>query len=199
MSKPPCRSVWRLATKRHQRGTRLRILGGVLALLLGLQFTFSQVNAQVSTQATLSTPQTDTFPQISAYLDVRDEAGKFISGIEPRQVRIIENGQTIPVKELQENRNGAQFVVAINPGRSFAIRDGQGITRYDYLTAALETWAVSGSGAEEDDLSFLTTTGPEETHLDSSAVWLAALRRFEPARRGHPRPGCFGPGVGCGR
>ena len=80
----------------------------------------SQARAQTGAQADITTPQLEEYPRISAYLDVRDGAGRFISGIQSRQVQVQENGQNLPVAELREQRAGTQLVVAVNPVRASA-------------------------------------------------------------------------------
>jgi hypothetical protein len=165
-----------------QNRTLFRFLGAVLVLFAGVLTLAGRARAQTGTQATLTTLQLTDYPKISAYLDVRDAAGKFISGLQPRQVQIVEDGQKLPAAELREQRAGAQFVVAINPGPPFAIRDSQGNSRYDYLMQALQVWAA-GADTSLDDLSLLTTTGAEETHLDSASAFGAALENFQPDLR----------------
>ncbi len=165
-----------------QYRTLFRFLGAVIILFVSAGSLASQARAQSGAQATLTTPQLLTYPRISAYLDVRDEAGGFISGLQPPQVQVLEDGQKLPVVELREQRAGAQLVLAINPGPPFAIRDGQGISRYEYLMQALQSWAA-GAEPSLDDLSLLTTTGAEETHLDSLSAFEAALENYQPDLR----------------
>ncbi len=133
------------------------------------------VNAQTTMVATLSAPQTDSFPMISTLLEVRDEQGLFVSGLEDGDVAVLENDQRIPVSELRELRPGAQFVVAMNASTTFAIRDAQGITRYEYLRSALEGWALSQAETALDDMSLITAAGTGMQHV-SMSQWLQALR-----------------------
>src|SRR3972149_12108536 len=88
-----------------------------------------QVNAQEVIQARLAAPDTGSFPRVTTFLDVRDDQGMFIYGLEVSDINVIEDGIRLPVRELNLLRPGAQFVLAINPGASFAIRDVQGLSR----------------------------------------------------------------------
>ncbi|MFQ5616746.1 MAG: FHA domain-containing protein, partial [Anaerolineales bacterium] len=133
-------------------------------------------DAQGSTLASLSAPQTDAFPQISAYLEVCNEEGRFVTGLAERNITILENEQRLPVDALEELRLGAQLVVAINPGTTFAIRDVQGITRYNFLVEALDAWVQSLDGEDIDDLSLLMNGVPDVAHLSNPDMWLEMLR-----------------------
>ncbi len=143
--------------------------------------------AQEVASVTIFPIDTRQFPHMMAYLDVRDAKGGFIRGLQPHQVRILEDERPLAVAELQEQQPGAQVVVAINPGRSFAIRDGQGVSRYDRLVKAWQNWAAGQEGAGEeagqgsggDDYSLLITGGPEALHLTEPKVWLTALEGYQ--------------------
>lgn len=189
-SEKPLRFLWRAAAGcRCQAilsgaavGYRRGALPFFAALCLSIFLTIS-VRSQTNTQPTLGPPQIDAFPQVSAYLDYRDGEGNFIPGLRAVDVTVLENSQALVPLDLQALQPGVQFVVAINPGRSFAIRDGQGFSRYDYLRVTLEEWARSPEAEDLDDLSLLATTGLEETHLSSRADWLAGLQAYEPDLR----------------
>jgi hypothetical protein len=134
-------------------------------------------------QADLSLPQTEAFPRITSFLDVHDPQGQFLHGIEASDLRVLEDGISLPVAELQDLRPGVQLVVAVNPGRAFAIRDSQGLSRYDLLIGALRDWAGSRQGSTVDDLSLVTSGGPELIHTASLADWLATLGGYGPDAR----------------
>ena len=134
--------------------------------------------AQEAYQASLSSLETSAFPRVTSYLDVRSPEGKFVYGLGSEDVVIIEDGQQLPVSELNYLRPGAQFVLAVGPGPSFEIRDAQGFTRYDYLVQELEAWARSLQGSTIDDLSFIAGGGPESTHVAGTEAWVAVLNSY---------------------
>ena len=140
----------------------------------------SPVNAQEGYQARLAPANTEGFPEISSYLDVRSSTGEFVHGLEQHNVYLLENGTQLPVQELQQIRTGVQVVVAISPGQAFDIRDVQGISRYDYLAQALQDWALTRQGSTVDDLSLIVSDGPEVTHIDAYERWAESLNSFEP-------------------
>ena len=157
---------------------RQRLLKCLLAF--PLLFIPVTIYAQVATQADLSALIVDSFPRISAILDVRDESGHFISELEPANIQIIENDQTIEPTDLTILEPGAQIVVAINPGTPFAIQDEEGVSRFEHISAVLTSWMTSSDVSQNDDLSLLTTDGPQEEHLDSPDDWLTVLQGYQP-------------------
>lgn len=153
--------------------------GFILALIF--TFLFNQwLSAQEIDQARLTPPETDDFPWISVYLDVRDQDGNFVSGLSSQDIRILENGQWIEVSELEELKPGVQFVTAINPDSAFNIRDLLGMSRYEYVFEALNNWANHRRGTTLDDLSLLTVDGPVATHLSDPNTWISTLQPYQP-------------------
>jgi hypothetical protein len=150
-------------------------LAAVVLLLLP-----TLVRAQTTAQATLSSPELGEFPKITAFLDVRDAQGFFISSLTPDNVRVLEDGQELFAAELVETRPGAQIVVAVNIGSSFAIRDGEGFTRYDYVSGAMTAWANTLAGENIDDLSLVTPAGVLFSHQMDADAWGTVWGNYQP-------------------
>jgi hypothetical protein len=155
----------------------------MLLVLLSSDSTF----AQSAYSSTITSLQTGDFPQITAYLDVRDDHGGFVPRIQPDQIVVVENGVPQPASEFIQLNSGVLFAAVINPGASLAIRDGQGASRYDRLMASLSEWAIEQEG-EALDLSLLINNGPEIYHLTNAEEWMTILlghqsdfRRAEPS------------------
>jgi hypothetical protein len=129
--------------------------------------------------AVLSPPTIDKFPRITTYLDLRDENGVFLSGLLASQVSILEDDKPVPVLELNEIKPGAQFVLALNPGRSFAIRDATGKSRFDSLRQDLLDWAAARPGLATDDLSLITPESTLVTHNSDPKQLTAALQAYQ--------------------
>lgn len=142
--------------------------------------------AQESGQVWLAPIETAEFPQLTSYMEARDSAGSFVVNLDQEQVRIIEDGVVLPVTELNLLRQGVQFVTAFATGRSFAIRDAQGMARHDYIRKALNEWALARVRDNTDDLSFLTPDGPELTHTDDARRWADAAQSYQPVESGLP-------------
>ena len=122
------------------------------------------VGAQMTASARLTTPDITKFPQLSAYLVVYDGKGTFVRNLSLSQLTIIEDGARLSASELTELKPGAQFVVALNPGRSFAIRDSLGVSRYEVLLDALRAWLAAPRRSDQDDLSLVNPEAPEVAH-----------------------------------
>jgi len=136
--------------------------------------------AQTAYIVSYTSPDLTKFPQISAYLDVHDPAGGFVHELNAQDVTIQENGLSVPVTELTEQKPGVQFVVAISSGPSFGVRDAAGISRYESLLQGIfaGTWATHPTG--RDDLSLLTLGGPLLTHSEDPAQLHSMLETYTP-------------------
>ncbi|MEW5869013.1 MAG: FHA domain-containing protein [Chloroflexota bacterium] len=150
-------------------------------ILLFLIFSLLPVSARAQTafNAVLSTPDTSLFPIIQAYLDLHDSQGQFMHGIQETQVSVLENSVSLPLTSFEKLHPGAQFVIAIDPGPAFGIRNSQAISRYDYIKTALSAWANSRQGSSIDDWSLVITGGPSISHVVDPAQWLQALSSDE--------------------
>jgi hypothetical protein len=156
-----------------------------LPVVLGIYLFFSAawpIQAQTSASAFLAQPDTANFPQITTYLDVQDDQG-FIHGLQASQLSIRENDQQLPVNELIEVHPGVQFIVAIAPGPSFAIRDSLGNSRYSYIGDAMRTWSGIPSQSPPDDFSLIAAGYPEVLHFSASRDWFAAFDGYQPDAR----------------
>jgi hypothetical protein len=145
---------------------------GVIALLV----LFSQpAAAQDGAAASLSHLNTQAFPSMEAYLDVKDSSGHFLPDLQPAQVSMVEDGNLIPVESLEIQSQGVQFVEVINPAPSFGVRYSKGKSRYYFIKGALEKWAKGRQGTNLDDLSLLITSGPSISHTSDSIKFSTAL------------------------
>jgi hypothetical protein len=161
----------------------VRRLLWVPLILLAMLVTSIGSRAQGGAQGSLSQIDPTNFPEISAFLTVYDAEGNFVRDLQPQDVSILENDQEIPVSTLEYLEPGVQFVVALNPGPAFAIRDSQGTSRYDLIANALRNWISSAGGDRGDDLSLLTTIGPRASHLSNPADWQRSFDSYQPDSR----------------
>ncbi len=133
-------------------------------------------------QALLSAPTIEAFPRITTYLDVRDSNGLFVSGLQASQVNILEDDKPVPLLELNEVQPGAQFVLALNPGRSFFIRDANGNTRFGSIQQTLQSWIRQQPDAGNNDLSLIISSGPQILHSSSPQQLADALQTYQPGQ-----------------
>ena len=156
----------------------IRLCGLMMIFALAGAGTFS-VFAQPGLTVRLSSPDTSQFPIVQAFLDVHDPAGQFIHGLKPEQVTVLEDGNNLPVSEIEELRPGLQLVVAINPGPSFAIRNFQAVSRFDLIKDGLQSWAESRLGTTTDDWSLLVSGGSAISHTSDPAQFIAGLESIQ--------------------
>jgi len=153
-----------------------------LLLLVGQRALFGQsglVHAQGGAFATLHAVNTQGFPSVAALLDVYDAQGQFVSGLQPSNLTVLEDGNPLPLTGLSESTPPAQIVVAINPGPALAVRDGQGVERYQRILERLNSWAAGRMLDPFDDLSLVTVAGVIITHA-RPADWAVSLTAFQP-------------------
>ncbi len=135
--------------------------------------------AQGQAEVDLYPADASAFPTVSAFMDVFDASGRFVSGLKAPDVTIIEDGSSLPAAELNEQTVPAQIAVAINPGPALAARDTQGMARFQRVANALDAWAQGLSTQQPDDLSLVTIAGPIIAHA-SAKDWRVSLDSFQP-------------------
>src|SRR5215207_223853 len=154
----------------------------IFVFLLGVSLLlFPSVSARAQTSAYAETALVDaeSFPQITSLVDVYDEGGKFVSGLKPADLTAYEDGQPRSVDALTEADAAVQFVVAINPGPSLAVRDGNAVERFTKIVGVLEQWVNAQAADSRDDLSLVSLSGSLITHA-SSQDWFVSLDSFKP-------------------
>lgn len=155
----------------------------IFLALLGLSLLAGQgmaVRAQSTATAELSLVDAQGFPDVTALLHVFDAQGQPITGLKPTDMTLLEDGQPVPVRDLSESIPPAQVVVTINPGPALAVRDGEGIERFQRVTEALTNWANAQKIVDNpDDLSLVSIAGPIITHAKPND-WVVSLTAFQP-------------------
>ncbi|MCW5875465.1 MAG: FHA domain-containing protein [Anaerolineales bacterium] len=129
--------------------------------------------AQTGATLHLSQLETEAFPIILGYFSARDAGGQPIAGLAIEDVQVLEDGRPLPLSQLRSVQPGLRIVLALSPSDSFAIRDSQARTRYDYVRDAIVAWAA-GIPARDNYLGLVTGEGVqlEDAPL---AEWSAAL------------------------
>ncbi len=135
--------------------------------------------AQTAAYAEVSAINAQNFPQVSALVDVFDANGGFISGLQPANLTVYEDGQPRKVDSITESAPPVQIVVAINPGPPLAVRDSTGRQRFDGVVAALDAWVNSLPPESTDDLSLVSLSGSLINHA-TAKDWQVSLNSFKP-------------------
>lgn len=165
-----------------KRGRGQTLSHAFLFLFAFLAFTLQPSTfafAQGQARADLYPVDASAFPVMSSFLDVFDASGRFVSGLKPGDVNMLEDGQPLPVQELTEMVVPAQIVVAVNPGPALGIRNAQGTPRFQQIVQALSEWEQRLPAETPDDLSLVTIAGPVISHA-SAKDWSVSLNAFQP-------------------
>jgi hypothetical protein len=148
--------------------------------LVGVFLPIQQAIAQDVPAGNLYNLKTAAFPTIKFSVDAYDASGNFISGLNKTDFTILEDGQKHSPDELLVFDPGVEFVVAINPGRSFSILDNQGVSRYDKIAKALSSWAGTLPAISNDAYSLVTAGGPSAFHTEDPKSWITSLNAYQP-------------------
>ncbi|NPA26133.1 MAG: FHA domain-containing protein [Chloroflexi bacterium] len=167
---------------------RIRLLW-IVGLAFGL---WAAVTPQVEMppplgpQATLRQLRMTAYPEVEAWVAVQNPEGYFIAGLTADDFTVWEEDQTYPVEQVGVVRPGMQIVIALNPARTFAVRDNQGVSRFDYIYYQMESW-LRRAPAQHYDLSLVTSTDLEVRHTDDPRVLLDALTTYREQTAPHFR------------
>ena len=136
--------------------------------------------AQGGAQAILYPADASDFPKIAGLMDVFDAGGRFVSGLKPEQVTIMEDGQALRPEQLAEMVVPLQLAVAVNPGPSLGDREKPNSPQvFDGVVDALSAWAQALPADTPDDMSLVSLSGPIIAHA-SAKDWLVSLGAFQP-------------------
>lgn len=138
------------------------------------------VHAQASERVLLSPPDASSFPTVSAYVNVSDAGGAFLSGLRSTDLRLLENDQAIPVGDLKEIQPGVQFGLAIDAGPALEVRNTQGSPRYDQIAEALRNWASQDQSGGQDRYGLYVNGAPPSGPFSDRAGWLQAFEAYQP-------------------
>ena len=179
---------FRQASVYHRSSVRpVPLLALACLIFLSLLSGAAPVDAQGNSRALISTPDTKDFPTITALLDIHDAGGQFMHDLQPSEITILEDDHPANLLEAHETQVGVRVIVAINAGPGLAMRDQQGVVRYDTITRALQSWAsksgAAGSKDELSDYSLLTNQGALASTVADPAEWLKAFNSYQPDMR----------------
>ena len=162
-------------------GVSLSRLTLTLLLLLGVWVL--PVSGQAAATLTVSSPQTSAFPEIAVEFKLTDSTGHPIRGLDPSQLTIIENHNELPVTSISEVYRGIHFSLVINGDREMDLRDANGISRYQKITDALQSWVAGRHFSGEDSWSLMTNEGLGVGDASDAVTWMTALDAYQPNLR----------------
>ncbi len=133
-----------------------------LALCLALP-----LHAQSPTgTATLTAIDDAEFPNLNVYVSVTDATGLPITGLSADDITFTEDGQPTRPLTLTVVELGVQVVFVIDSSAAFKARDGNGVTRLEFIQQALSDFALN---TMRDGLDDVTLLAPERLLIGHSA------------------------------
>lgn len=131
--------------------------------------------------ATLTGVDTSRFPELNAYLLVNDLKGARIGALTASAIELQENGAPVRGLTVSETDVGVQVVFVLDANDAFSARDANGVTRLEYITQALNTFATEAPRLKPG-LDLVTILAPEQPILeraDNPALIAQAMGRYE--------------------
>lgn len=166
----------------HSRFWRFFLLPWVLLVILLVaptQTTQAFPNLQSGIQAVISQPDLIQFPHIKFNFEVYDPVGNFIADLQPDELKVVEDGISIPLDTLTRQEPGLRIILAYNPSSAFANQAPEG-TYFSYIQKTLEIWAQNQPADSPNQLSIASNTGLHASHLESPSDWQKAITSFQP-------------------
>jgi len=131
--------------------------------------------------ATISQLNTESFPQISFFLETEDADGNAIINLEEDDIAIIENGSDpITPASVDRNEPGYQVILVYNLAPALATLTGDGVSRYQVITDHIISWLNSRPTNTPDDFSLVTDTGLQQIRRENPRVFAEELSTYEP-------------------
>jgi hypothetical protein len=140
---------------------------------------FTPAAAQEAPGIIVTTPDTSAYPLVSTSFRAYDEEGDFMRNIRPGELRVSENGATLPDYELELAQTGVRFFVAVNEGPTLANRFS-GVSRFDRIKTALFNWVAANPVDTTNAFSLVTNQGPLTFSSTDRADWQSALEAYQP-------------------
>lgn len=151
--------------------------------LLAVFFSPHVIHAQSSISITATQLDSREFPLIRSTLTVRDNLGHPITNILPEQLKVIENGKYIPIKDLQAFYAGVHFILAINADTALDKRDYNNISVYEYLLQEFMDFPQTNGENNRDTYSLTLNDARQYNQLNDPMLWRNALQSYQPDMR----------------
>ena len=147
--------------------------------LLAFPSIFARAQTDSRAYAEIASIDARAFPRMTALVDIYGADGRFLETLQPAELTAYEDGVSRPIDTLSRLDVPIQLVVAINPGPSLAVRDGNAIQRFTKIVEALSLWVNAQPGDSGDDLSLVSLSGSLITHAGAKD-WFVSLDSFKP-------------------
>ena len=153
---------------------------GVWVLLMALMLSQpGQAQQAAEGRLVLSNFDASNFPEIRFRIEVFDSQGQFVPDLTFADLQVIEDGNQLPLNDLQRVQPGLQIVTAFTPSPLFSVKR-DGVTLLEALKAHFAAWAASQPLDSPDEFSIATSTGMLALRLTNPAMWVEALTTYQP-------------------
>ena len=146
----------------------------------GISNNDGSVSAQDLAELEVGTPEIGGFPTSSLEFKLTGVDAETIHTLSVEDLAVIENEQALQPTSLDQMYRGVLFSLTVNANRELDLRDSEGLSRYDTLSASLDSWASSRNFSSNDMWSFVTNDGVAVRAAGSAAEWTAGLSAYQP-------------------
>jgi hypothetical protein len=150
-----------------------------ILIILGASFGIRAARAQSAARIEILSIESASFPALSLRFEAYDEQNQFIRGLQPGQVRVLEDEQARPLRELELLQPGVHFIAAYDLGPELSNRYA-GVSRYEAIQTALLAWAQAQPAGTSDQFSLAANTGMQLIRSGDPAEWAAAISSYQP-------------------
>ena len=168
-----------------QKQSRLRqAAAGIIFAAVSLLVLLSPVRPVLAQDASgcllLGRVDAASFPEIKIYFNACDASGRFLEGLTPAGVTVLEDDQPVPLQELAVLQPGMETVLAFNFSPEFNRIISGAPEPFQTLVQALADWYDLQPGGNGDSFSLAANTGLQVIRSESGAEMAAALRALQP-------------------
>lgn len=150
-----------------------------ILICLGCSFGIHAARAQSAARVEIVAVESGGFPELDLRFEAYDEQNQFIRALQTDQVRVLEDDQPRPLRELELLQPGAHLIAAFNLGPELSNRYA-GVSRFQALQAALLDWARSQPAGTSDHFSLAGNTGMQLIRSGDPLEWAAAIEGYQP-------------------
>ena len=170
--------MMRNSKKTHQNGKVNKNLFWIILFGLFLIPVVS-VFAQASGRIIIYSPQIEEFPFVRFVMEVYDDYGNFLFGVNPEDVTVIEDGYELASSYVALTEPGLQTILAINEAPMMTYQYA-GVSYYDHLSSVLVNWLNTRAEISGDLYSLVTNPGPQAVRFENADRLSQAIIDYDP-------------------
>lgn len=150
-----------------------------ILIILGGNLGIHTASAQEADRIEIIEINSTDFPTLRVQFEAFDAQNQFVQGLQPGQVRAIEDGQVRQSSALELLQPGVHFIVAYNLSPELSNHQA-GVSHYEAMQSALLAWAQTQPAETSDQFSLAANTGMQLIRSEDPREWAAALAGYQP-------------------